>query len=74
MKHGDSTYMGKRGDTEINGVTFHQIYDLMVNRVVYYRHGSTDPEAFAQNICCQIEKLMGIYPNVDGMRPEEKQP
>jgi hypothetical protein len=54
----------ERGETEIKGITYNQMFDLLVSRVVYYRHGKTDPEAFAQNVCCHVESLMGIYPNV----------
>ena len=28
-----------------------------------------DPIAIAQNMSCEVEKIMGIYPNVPGMRP-----
>lgn len=31
---------------------------------VYRLVGSVDPIAVSQNLCCEIEKIMGIYPNV----------
>lgn len=58
------TFLGERGQTEIKGITYQQLYEMLVERVLYYRHGQTDPEAFAQNVCVQVEKLMGIFPNV----------
>lgn len=33
--------------------------------------GDVDPIAVAQNLSCEIEKLMGIYPNVPDMRSTE---
>ena len=35
---------------------------------VYQLVGSIDPIAVVQNLCCEVEKLMGIYPNVEGLR------
>ena len=32
-----------------------------------------DPIAIAQNMTCNIEKMMGIYPNVPGLVKEEKE-
>jgi len=31
---------------------------------IYEMKGDVDPIAVVQNLCCEIEKLMGIYPNV----------
>lgn len=31
---------------------------------VYGLVGGIDPIAVAQNLCCEVEKMMGIYPNV----------
>jgi hypothetical protein len=31
---------------------------------VYRLHGSIDPMAVCQNLSCEIEKIMGIFPNV----------
>lgn len=32
---------------------------------IYNLKGSVDPIAVLQNLSCEIEKLMGIYPNID---------
>ena len=39
------------------------LYDLDLNRL--------DPVAIAQNLSCEIEKLMGIYPNVPSLEWKE---
>jgi len=31
---------------------------------VYKLKGNVDPIAIAQNLCCEVEKIMGIFPNV----------
>lgn len=31
---------------------------------VYSLKGDIDPIAVVQNLCCEVEKIMGIYPNV----------
>lgn len=31
---------------------------------IFALKGDVDPMAVVQNLCCEIEKLMGIYPNV----------
>ena len=28
-----------------------------------------DPMAIAQNLCCEVERIMGIFPNVPGLTP-----
>ena len=33
-----------------------------------------DPMAVAQNLACEIEKLMGIYPNVPALKPNAMYP
>lgn len=37
---------------------------------LYSLKGDVDPMAVWQNISCEIEKMMGIYPNVKGMERE----
>jgi hypothetical protein len=32
-----------------------------------------DPMAHAKNMLCRIEKMMGIYPNVDGLMPQNEE-
>lgn len=35
---------------------------------VYTLKGGIDPIAVVQNLTCEVEKLMGIFPNVPGLR------
>lgn len=37
---------------------------------MYTLRGGVDPMSVWQNMACEIEKLMGIYPNVEGMKRE----
>jgi hypothetical protein len=37
---------------------------LLEENVVYRLKGNIDPMAIFQNMTCEVEKLMGIYPNV----------
>ena len=41
---------------------------------VYQMKGSIDPIAVAQNLTCEIEKIMGIYPNVPRLRTDAAAP
>lgn len=59
------TIQGKRGLTEIRGVTYRQLYDIVRRKLDWYHPDRSDPVAFCQDMCCQIEKIQGIYPNVD---------
>jgi hypothetical protein len=56
-----------RGNTVIT-ITFAEMYKLVRERLNYYTDDS-DPDAFCQNLCCEIEKKMGIYPNVGNLEP-----
>ena len=58
------TFLGTRGETEIKGISFKDMYELVLARIEYFHPDKCDPDAFCQNICCEIEKKMGIYPNV----------
>lgn len=51
-----------RAQTRVN-ITFEELYDIVLEKLNYYTPNS-DPDAFCQDMCCQIEKKMGIYPNV----------
>lgn len=78
------TDLGERGKTEIKGITFRDLHDCFV-RACYHSSGLTrddwpdslyklpwdemDPIAIQQNMSCEVEKLMGIYPNVPELRP-----
>lgn len=63
-EHQPQTFLGTRGETEIKGVTVKDVYKLVLARLEYFHPDKCDPDAFCQNICCEIEKKMGIYPNV----------
>jgi len=92
------TSTGKRGATEIKGITFRDLRDCFIRAVLLSTGGQTidgvnmlpfyeearkgenavlcendlygfnldklDPIAVCQNLCCEIEKIMGIFPNV----------
>src|SRR3990167_2801417 len=73
------TTTGERGKTEIKNVTFRDIRDCFI-RGAFYSSGLKpedypksiydldwnviDPIAVWQNMSCEIEKKMGIYPNL----------
>lgn len=44
-------------------IKMHEIYTIIRERLNYV-DGNFDPDAVCQNICCEIEKKMGIFPNV----------
>jgi hypothetical protein len=58
------TIQGERGLTEISGVTYRQLYDIVRRKLDYFHPDRSDPDAFCQDMCCQVEKAQGIYPNV----------
>lgn len=58
------TFHGLRGQTPVAGITYSQLYDIVRARIEYFRERSSDPDAFCQNVCCEVEKAAGIYPNV----------
>lgn len=76
------TDTGERGATEIHGVTFRDLRDCFV-RACYEASGLSIREwpgsvydlpwadmdilAVAQNLGCNVEKYMGIYPNIPGL-------
>jgi hypothetical protein len=68
------TFLGKRGETEIQKVTLKQLYTFLRNSIKYYRPDSSDPDAFCQDVCIYIEQIMGIYPNVDPPPPAGAEP
>lgn len=73
------TDMGKRGKTEVKGITFRDLRDCFV-RACYDSSGLPAEEwpgtiydlpwedmdiiAVSQNLSCWVEKYMGIYPNL----------
>lgn len=78
------TDTGDRGRTEVKGITFRDLRDCFI-RACYESSGLSVEEwpgsvydlpwsdmdvlAVAQNLGCNVEKYMGIYPNVPRLRP-----
>lgn len=58
-------FTGERGET-VCSLKIADLYRLYVDRAQYIRPDS-DLDASAQAFCCEIEKAMGIYPNVPGL-------
>jgi hypothetical protein len=50
-------------------ISFADLYKIVRNKLDYYHQDRSDPDAFCQDMCCQIEKAMGIYPNVPQLTP-----
>ena len=63
-----SRFIRQNADVEIWGITFGQFYRNACDRFEYY---GGDPEAAAQNFCCEIEKMMGIFPNTSPSEPKD---
>jgi hypothetical protein len=59
------TFIGdtNRALTEVKGITFQDLYKIALDRITLVRPNS-DPDAVCQALCCEVEKAMGIYPNV----------
>lgn len=80
------TDLGERGQTEISGITYRDLRDCFV-RACYESSGlpmkewpgtvydlpwrEMDIMAVAQNLSCNVEKAMGIYPNVPRLYPPD---
>jgi hypothetical protein len=88
------TDLGKRGKTEIEGITFRDLRDCFIRAIALsagpgplYQEGckgeranisendiykinlnELDPIAIQQNLTCEVEKLMGIYPNMPELK------
>lgn len=74
---------GERGRQEVHGVTMRDVVDCFV-RACYDASGlapkdwpgtiydlpweTMDPLAISQNLTCWIERYMGIFPNLKGLR------
>lgn len=77
---------GARGQTEVRGITFRDLRDCFI-RACYQSSGlpieqwpgtvydlpwtDMDIIAVAQNLSCNVEKAMGIYPNVPRIFPAD---
>ncbi len=56
-----------RHSTEIKGINFKHIYAIMeyiYKEMPYFFNPESNGTALCQNICMEIEKAMGIYPNI----------
>jgi hypothetical protein len=64
------TFVGgtNRALTEVKGITFEQLYGLVKDRLEWVTPNS-DHDAVCQALCCEVEKAMGIYPNVAAPKP-----
>lgn len=61
------------GGQRISGINTRPFYEealkgeagvLAENDLYGWSHDELDPMAVVQNLCCEIEKIMGIFPNV----------
>jgi hypothetical protein len=64
------TFQGTRGETQISGVTYRQVYNIVREKLEYFDSDRDDPDAFCQDMCCLIEKAQGIYPNIGQLKEE----
>jgi hypothetical protein len=56
---------GHRGKAEIR-IKMYELYDIISDRLEWVK-GDFDPDAVCQNICVEIEKHQGTYPNIPGL-------
>ncbi len=57
----------ERRNTEIKGVTFAQLHEIVKKigkEIPEFFNPDYDNTALAQNMCVEVEKAMGIYPNI----------
>jgi len=60
----DQDPTGHNFDTERQGqVTYNHIFKLDLNKI--------DPIAWAQNMSCRIEAMMGIFPNIPPLKDKD---
>ncbi len=92
----EHTMMGKRGETEIKGITFRDMRDCFIraaflcageqlrelykeadkgedaalceNDLYKLDWNELDPMAICQNLACEMERIMGIFPNVTSLK------
>jgi hypothetical protein len=59
---------GRRGGTLVASITYAELYNIIRECLEHADgHFDFDPDAVCQNICCEVEEKMGIFPNVDGV-------
>ncbi len=61
---------GRRGSAVIN-LPMAKVYEIVKARIENMCMGeqSIDPDAVCQNVCVEIEKAMGTYPNIGAIEP-----
>lgn len=71
------TSYGERGKAEIKGIKFSDLYQAISVAIKQscmneeeFDKIPIDVEAVAQNLNCNIEKLMGIFPNIPKLHQE----
>lgn len=69
------------GAETIDGVDMHWMYDeackgehamLCANDLYGFNLDRLDPVAIVQNLCCEVERTMGIFPNVPRIREQAR--
>lgn len=60
---------GHRGSAVVT-IKMHELYDLIRNRLEWVR-GDFDPDALCQNICVEVEKHQGTFPNIPGLEKDD---
>lgn len=60
----------ERGQTEIAKITYAQLYAIVLHKLEDFHPDRSDPDAFCQDLCCEVEKVQGIYPNVPSLTYE----
>lgn len=80
------TSYGERGQTEVKGITFRDLQDCFM-KACYLSSGLPPKEwpgtiydlpwkdmdiiAVSQNLSCEVERMMGIFPNVPRTYPDD---
>lgn len=72
------TSYGERGRTEVKGIKFSDLYQAVSVAIkqscmdkAEFDALRIDPEAVAQNLSCEVERLMGIFPNIPKEEPKQ---
>ena len=69
-----STFDKNMADVQPNRALYQEAdkgeHGVICDNDLYTLQGDFDPVAVAQNLTCEIEKMMGIFPNVPRLRKE----
>ncbi len=69
------TFSGKRGTLELRGLTKRDVCDCIARGFAQSLQAGDkwdfDEHALLQNAMCNVEKMMDIYPNVEGLEAAE---